>query len=119
MTRHVDHCAQCWHDRRHDRLARLRRGSQQSHEEQRQRAKSALDEIESTIDEIKHSTGYKIHAMLEKDNLNGVKKITSKHDGTHVVFSDNQINSNMLERFKKFKLERLYSEAGNMVAVFE
>jgi len=88
-------------------------------EEQRDRAKEALSDIENTIGEIKHSTGYKIHVMLEQNNLNSVKKITPKHDGTHVLFDKNEISSEMLENFKKFKLDRLYSENGNMVAVFE
>ena len=43
-------------------------------EEQRGRAKQALGDIESTISGIKQSTGYKIHLMLERNNLNGVKK---------------------------------------------
>ena len=101
------------------RLVEYMKEQLQQLEEQRERAKSALEEIENTINEIKHSTGFKIHTMLEKENLEGVRKISSKHDGTHVFFNDNQINSEMLERFKKFKLERLYSEGGSMVAVFE
>jgi len=88
-------------------------------EEQRARAKEALGDIENTIGEIKHSTGYKIHVMLERNNLNSVKKISPKHDGTHVLFDKNEISSEMLENFKKFKLDRLYSENGNMIAVFE
>jgi len=88
-------------------------------EEQKDRAKEALSDIEETISEIKQSTGYKIHAMLERDNLNGVQRINAQHDGTHVVFKKNEISSNMLERFKKFKLGRLYSENGSMIAVFE
>lgn len=88
-------------------------------EEQRERAKEALEDIEKTIAEIKGSTGYKIHVMLERNSLNGIKKIQPKHDGTHVVFKGNELNSEMLERFKKFKLERLYSENGNIVVVFE
>lgn len=88
-------------------------------EGQRKRAKETLDDIKKTISEIKQSTGYKIHAMLEKNNLNGVKRINSKHDGTHVVFDGNQVSATMLERFKKFKLGKLYSENGNIVAVFD
>lgn len=88
-------------------------------EGQRKRAKEALDDIENTISEIKQSTGYKIHSMLEKNNLNSVKKISTRHDGTHVIFNENQISSEMLDTFKKFKLAKLYSESGNMVAVFE
>ena len=102
-----------------EKLVEFLKEQLQQLEEQRQRAKSTLGEIETTISEIRHSTGYKIHTMLEKDNLNGVKKISSKHDGTHVIFNENQINSGMLEKFKKFKLERLYSEGGSMIAVFE
>jgi len=102
-----------------EKLVEFLKEQLQQLEEQRHRAKSTLEEIETTIDEIKHSTGYKIHTMLEKENLNGVKKISSKHDGTHVIFNENQINSAMLERFKKFNLERLYSEGGSMIAVFE
>jgi hypothetical protein len=88
-------------------------------EGQRKRAKEALADIEKTISEIKNSTGYKIHSMLEQNNLNGVKKINTKHDGTHVFFEGNEISAKTLERFKKFKLGRLYTENGNMVAVFD
>ena len=88
-------------------------------EEQRVRAKEALVDIENTISGIKQSTGYKIHVMLDKNKLNSVKQITQKHDGTHVVFSKNEISSDMLEHFQKFKLVRLYSESGFMTAVFE
>lgn len=88
-------------------------------EGQRKRAKETLKDIEKTISEIKQSTGYKIHSMLEKNNLNGVKKINSKHDGTHVVFESNEVSAKTLERFKMFKLARLYSENGNMVVVFD
>jgi len=87
-------------------------------EDQRKRAKEALEDIENTIAELKQSTGYKIHAMLEKNNLDGIKKIDSRHDGTHVVFKGNEISAEVLEMFKKFKMGRLYSENGNMVAVF-
>ncbi len=86
---------------------------------QRKRAKAALEDIETTISELKQSTGYKIHAMLERNTLNGVKKISPRYDGTHVIFTDNKITAETLEKFKKFKLEKLYSENGSMVAVFE
>ncbi len=88
-------------------------------EEQRGRAKETLEDIVKTISEIKQSTGYKIHVMLERNGLNGIQKIQPKHDGTHVVFKGNELNSEMLERFKRFKLERLYTESGSLVAVFE
>ncbi len=88
-------------------------------EEQRGRARQALGDIESTISDIKQSTGYKVHLMLERNNLNDVKKINPKHDGTHVLFDKNEIRSDMLDNFKKFKLIRVYSENGSMVAVFE
>ncbi len=88
-------------------------------EEQKERAKDTLEDIEKTISEIKQSTGYKIHVMLERNGLNGIQKIQPKHDGTHVVFKGNELNSEMLERFKKFKLDRLYTESGSLVAVFE
>ncbi|MFQ5573496.1 MAG: hypothetical protein ACE5EJ_04535 [Nitrosopumilaceae archaeon] len=88
-------------------------------EKQRKRAKEALDDVETTISELKQSTGYKIHAMLERNNLNGVKKISPRYDGTHVIFSDNKISAETLDKFKKFKLGKLYSENGSMVAVFE
>ncbi len=73
-------------------------------EEQKERAKDTLEDIEKTISEIKQSTGFKIHVMLERNGLNGIQKIQPKHDGTHVVFKGNELNSEMLERFKKFKL---------------
>jgi len=57
--------------------------------------------------------------MLERNNLDGVKKISPKHDGTHVVFDKNEISSDMFDNFKKFKLIRVYSQTGNMVVVFE
>ncbi len=88
-------------------------------EEQKVRAKETLEDIEKTISEIKRSTGYKIHVMLERNALNGIQKIQPKHDGTHVVFKGNELNSEMLERFRRFKLERLYTESGSLVAVFE
>ena len=88
-------------------------------EEQKVRAKETLEDIEKTISEIKQSTGYKIHVMLERNGLNGIQKIQPKHDGTHVVFKGNELNSEMLERFRRFKLERLYTESGSLVAVFE
>ena len=88
-------------------------------EQQRRKAKEALEDIENTISEIKHSTGFKIHAMLEKENLNGIKKIWPKDDGTHVLFKEKEISAQMLNRFKKFKLERVYYEDGSMVAVFD
>ncbi|KAG2478718.1 MAG: hypothetical protein NPMRTH1_330010 [Nitrosopumilales archaeon] len=88
-------------------------------EEQKVRAKETLEDIEKTISEIKLSTGYKIHVMLERNGLNGIQKIQPKHDGTHVVFKGNELNSEMLERFRRFKLERLYTESGSLVAVFE
>ncbi len=88
-------------------------------EEQKGRAKQALGDIESTISGIKQNTGYKIHLMLERSNLNGVKKISPKHDGTHVVFDKNEISSDMLDNFKRFKLIRVYSQTGSMVVVFE
>ncbi len=88
-------------------------------ESQRKRAKETLEDVETTISEIKQSTGYKIHEMLERNNLNDVKNISPKHDGTHVIFNDNKITAETLEKFKKFKLGKLYSENGNMVAVFE
>ncbi len=86
---------------------------------QRERAKETLVDIEKTISEIKQSTGFKIHVMLERNGLNGIQKIQPKHDGTHVIFKGSELNSEMLERFKKFKLERLYTESGSLVAVFE
>lgn len=88
-------------------------------ESQRKRAKETLEDVETTISEIKQSTGYKIHEMLERNNLNDVKNISPKHDGTHVIFNDNKITAETLEKFKKFKLGKLYSENGNLVAVFE
>ena len=88
-------------------------------ESQRKRAKETLEDVETTISEIKQSTGYKIHEMLERNNLNDVKNISPKHDGTHVIFNDNKITAETLEKFKKFKLGKLYSENGSMVAVFE
>lgn len=88
-------------------------------ESQRKRAKETLEDVETTISEIKQSTGYKIHEMLERNNLNDVKNISPKHDRTHVIFNDNKITAETLEKFKKFKLGKLYSENGNMVAVFE
>ena len=88
-------------------------------ESQRKRAKETLEDVETTISEIKQSTGYKIHEMLERNNLNDVKNISPKHDGTHVIFNDNKITAETLEKFKKFKLGKLYSENGNIVAVFE
>jgi len=88
-------------------------------ESQRKRAKETLEDVETTISEIKQSTGYKIHEMLERNNLNDVKNISPKHDGTHVIFNDNKIIAETLEKFKKFKLGKLYSENGSMVAVFE
>ena len=88
-------------------------------ENQRKRAKETLDDVETTIYELKHSTGYKIHEMLERNNLNGVKKISPRYDGTHVIFSDNKITAETLGKLKKFKLGKLYSENGSMVAVFE
>jgi len=57
--------------------------------------------------------------MLERSNLNGVKKISPKHDGTHVVFDKNEISSDVLDNFKRFKLIRVYSQTGSMVVVFE
>jgi len=88
-------------------------------ESQRKRAKETLEDVETTISEIKQSTGYKIHEMLERNNLNDVKNISPKHDGTHVIFNDNKITAETLEKFKKFKLGKLYSENGSMIAVFE
>lgn len=88
-------------------------------EQQRQRAKDALADIEKTISEIKQSTGYKIHSLLEKNKMNGVTKIQPRHDGTHVFFKENQLSADTLAKFKKFKLDRLYSQDGSMVAVFE
>ncbi len=88
-------------------------------ENQRKRAKETLDDVETTIYELKHSTGYKIHEMLERNKLNGVKKISPRYDGTHVIFNDNKITAETLEKFKKFKLGKLYSENGSMIAVFE
>jgi len=88
-------------------------------EEQKERAKDTLEDIEKTISEIKQSTGYKIHVMLERNGLNGIQKIQPKHDGTHVIFKGNELNSEMLEKFRKFKLDRLYTESGSLVAVFE
>ncbi len=88
-------------------------------ENQRKRAKATLDDVETTIYELKHSTGYKIHEMLERNKLNGVKKISPRYDGTHVIFSDNKITAETLGKFKKYKLGKLYSENGSMVAVFE
>ena len=88
-------------------------------ESQRKRAKETLEDVETTISEIKQSTGYKIHEMLERNNLNDVKNISPKHDGTHVIFNDNKITAETLEKFKKFKLGKIYSENGSMVAVFE
>ena len=88
-------------------------------ENQRKRAKETLDDVETTLHELKHSTGYKIHEMLERNKLNGVKKISPRYDGTHVIFNDNKITAETLEKFKKFKLGKLYSENGSMVAVFD
>ncbi len=88
-------------------------------ENQRKRAKATLDDVETTIHELKHSTGYKIHEMLERNKLNGVKKISPRYDGTHVIFNDNKITAETLEKFKKFKLGKIYSENGSMIAVFE
>ncbi len=44
-------------------------------EEKKGKDEQALGDIESTIRDIKQSTGYKIHLMLERSNLNGVKKL--------------------------------------------
>jgi hypothetical protein len=88
-------------------------------EEQKKRARDALNEIEGTIDEIKQSTGYKIHSMIEKDDLKGIKQISPKHDGTHIIFENNELNKDTLDKFKRFKLKRLYSENSKMIAVFE
>jgi len=102
-----------------EKLVEYMKEQLQQLEQQKERAKEALVDIESTIAGIKQSTGYKIHVMLDKTKLNSVKNITPKHDGTHVVFFKNEISSDMLEHFQKFKLARLYSENGCMTAVFE
>jgi len=54
---------------------------------QRKRAKAALEDIETTISERKQSTGYKIHAMLERNTLNGVKKKLGQDMMEHMLSS--------------------------------
>lgn len=88
-------------------------------EGQRKQAKETLEEIEKTISEIKESTGYQISHLTEKEDIKEVKKIWPKHDGTHIIFNDKEISAQLLAKFKKFKLEKVYTENNNIIAVFE
>ena len=101
------------------KLVEFMRGELERLEAQRKQAKETLAEIENTISEIKESTGYQICNMMEKENINEVKKIWPKHDGTHIIFNDKEISAGLLNKFKKFKLEKLYSDNNNIIAVFE
>ena len=88
-------------------------------EGQRKQAREALGEIEKTISEIKESTGYKICSLSEKEMIDGIKKVWPRHDGTHVFFNDREISAELLDKFKKFKLEKIYSENEKIIAVFD
>jgi len=88
-------------------------------ENQRRQAREVLSEVEKTVKEIKGSTGYKIHSIIEKNNVELINKILTKHDGTHVIFSGNEIRTETLDHFKNFKMTRMYAENGRIVVVFK